>query len=199
MCWETLYWANIDFGWSRTGFLRNFKLYGESVDPLVPHVGGRFPEHFRHVLHPSRRPQRPRILARASRLPAARSWLARSEAGFRLACVLNIHTLSKVYEYLDTVIMIMHKKFNQITVLHYYHHWVTFFLWWLQMRYAPGGDAHWPSSINSLVHVIMYSYYFLTSLGIRPPFKQIITVGQIVQVRLAAGGGDGRDGRDARP
>ena len=35
--------------------------------------------------------------------------------------------------------------------------------------------------INSCVHVIMYFYYGLTALGIKPPFKKAVTTVQLTQ------------------
>ena len=34
---------------------------------------------------------------------------------------------------------------------------------------------------NTFIHVGMYFYYLLTSLNMHPPWKQAVTVGQIVQ------------------
>jgi len=36
---------------------------------------------------------------------------------------------------------------------------------------------------NSFIHTIMYFYYFLTVIGIKPSWKKLITIMQLVQVR----------------
>ncbi|KAJ2853643.1 hypothetical protein GGI22_004790 [Coemansia erecta] len=42
---------------------------------------------------------------------------------------------------------------------------------------------------NSIIHTLMYSYYTLTALGLRPPGKQILTRMQIAQFYIALSGG----------
>ena len=53
-----------------------------------------------------------------------------SPSGYRLARVLWIHYLSKVYEFADTAIMVLKKNERQISFLHVYHHASTFFPCW---------------------------------------------------------------------
>ena len=48
----------------------------------------------------------------------------------KLARVLWIHYLSKVYEFADTAIMVLKKNERQISFLHVYHHASTFFPCW---------------------------------------------------------------------
>eukprot|EP01027_Heterolobosea_sp_BB2_P005587 GEZU01008523.1.p2 GENE.GEZU01008523.1~~GEZU01008523.1.p2 ORF type:complete len:168 (+),score=73.46 GEZU01008523.1:512-1015(+) len=61
--------------------------------------------------------------------------------------------------------MILKKNFRQVTFLHVYHHGSIFFISWLGMRHAPGGDAYLAAIINSGVHVVMYTYYFCVPLA----------------------------------
>lgn len=79
----------------------------------------------------------------------------------RLAKYLYIFFLSKIYEFLDTFIMLLKGNINQISFLHVYHHATISFIWWMIVRVAPGGDAYFSAALNSWVHVCMYSYYLL--------------------------------------
>eukprot|EP00891_Asterochloris_glomerata_P000399 jgi/Astpho2/399/Aster-x0922 len=45
-----------------------------------------------------------------------------SDSGYAMARILWIHYLSKAYEFVDTLIMILKKNNRQITFLHVYHH-----------------------------------------------------------------------------
>ena len=46
---------------------------------------------------------------------------------------------AQAYEFMDTLIMILRKKNNQISFLHVYHHASTFGSWWAAVNFAPGG------------------------------------------------------------
>jgi hypothetical protein len=104
-----------------------------------------------------------------------------SESGLGMAKVLYIFYLSKAYEFVDTFIMALKKKTDQISFLHLYHHFMTFLLWWFGMRFTPGGDAYFSAMLNSFVHVVMYAYYLCAALGVRFPFKKLVTQLQLVQ------------------
>uniref|UniRef100_A0A8B9UI71 Elongation of very long chain fatty acids protein n=1 Tax=Anas zonorhyncha TaxID=75864 RepID=A0A8B9UI71_9AVES len=72
---------------------------------------------------------------------------------------------SKVIELLDTVFIILRKKQEQVTFLHVYHHGTMLFNWWSGVKYVPGGQAFFIGMLNSFVHIFMYGYYALASLG----------------------------------
>ena len=89
---------------------------------------------------------------------------------------------------------------QQVSLLHVYHHASIAPIWWIIARSAPGGEAYvpcfgridsalglaagtvfatsapglhcryWSAGLNSLVHVIMYSYYCAAALKVRPDF-----------------------------
>mmetsp|Transcript_20499 Transcript_20499/g.28300 ORF Transcript_20499/g.28300 Transcript_20499/m.28300 type:complete len:276 (-) Transcript_20499:59-886(-) len=103
------------------------------------------------------------------------------EADRPMAFLIWVFYVSKIYEFLDTVIMALRKKNNQITVLHVYHHFSIFLIWWMNVYYIPYGDAYFAPAYNAFVHVLMYSYYLMTSFHIPCPWKSFITKFQIGQ------------------
>lgn len=75
----------------------------------------------------------------------------------------NFIILVRLSEYLDTVFFTLRKKQNQVTFLHVYHHaFVPIYAYWI-LRTAPTRYNTFIVCINSLVHVIMYFYYFLAT------------------------------------
>lgn len=104
-------------------------------------------------------------------------------SGYKLARVLWIHYISKAYEFMDTIIMVLKKNTKQITFLHVYHHATTFFpVWWSVVKYGPGGEPYFCCALNSFIHILMYGYYFASSLGLKArSFKPMVTYGQMVQ------------------
>ncbi len=174
-----------------------------------------------------------------------------SVAAHRLASILFVHYIMKVYELADTFIMIFKQNWRQVSFLHVYHHAsgksmnecacysdrrvggiifckpaaggaqlapsaprdatyheprksillvessadgvthttcfvcaVIFPTWYFNLLYYPGAEAWFCCFLNSLVHVIMYSYYGFQTMGIKMPFKPLVTVMQIVQFCL---------------
>jgi len=80
-----------------------------------------------------------------------------------MATLLYIFFLSKIYEFLDTFIMLLKGNLQQVSLLHVYHHVSMSLIWWMIINTAPGGDAYFSAALNSFVHVIMYSYYLLAA------------------------------------
>mmetsp|Transcript_6031 Transcript_6031/g.11050 ORF Transcript_6031/g.11050 Transcript_6031/m.11050 type:complete len:291 (-) Transcript_6031:1166-2038(-) len=94
---------------------------------------------------------------------------AYNEKETELAQLILIFTLSKLYEYLDTVIMVLKRNMYQVTFLHCYHHVSVSFFWWMAYYIMPGGEGWLGAALNSFVHVVMYSYYLLASLSSNNP------------------------------
>lgn len=82
---------------------------------------------------------------------------------------IYIFYISKLYEYFDTYIMLLKGNLKQVSFLHVYHHLSISLIWWAIAFYAPGGDAWYSAALNSLVHVAMYTYYYLASLSSNNP------------------------------
>lgn len=121
-------------------------------------------------------------------------WQARDifeceDGGRYIRLGLFLFSLSKVYELLDTMFMVLRHKFRQISFLHVFHH----------ATMALGGDyaynyAAWPSvgfilCLNSMIHMVMYGYYGLTSIYPLHEFtwKRRITQLQLLQFFIALG------------
>jgi len=89
--------------------------------------------------------------------------------------------LSKYYELLDTVFLVLRKR--RLIFLHVYHHAIVVPVCWMAV------DAQifmgWITSFNNaFVHIFMYYYYGMAALGIRSTWNRWITSLQILQFVL---------------
>eukprot|EP00127_Corallochytrium_limacisporum_P001042 Clim_evm5s35 gene=Clim_evmTU5s35 len=89
--------------------------------------------------------------------------------------------LSKFPEYVDTYLIVLRRK--PLIFLHWYHHIATslYCLWSWKAKTSTG---LWFSTMNYVVHTIMYAYYAAAGAGIRSVsvFKTTITTLQIAQM-----------------
>uniref|UniRef100_A0ABM5GHB8 Elongation of very long chain fatty acids protein n=1 Tax=Pogona vitticeps TaxID=103695 RepID=A0ABM5GHB8_9SAUR len=120
--------------------------------------------------------------------PVDYSW---SDLGMRqMAGVCWWFFFSKVIELLDTVFFILRKKNDQVTFLHVYHHGTMLFNWWAGVKYVPGGQAFFIGMVNSFVHIFVYLYYGLASLGPKVQsylwWKRYLTLLQLFQFMAIA-------------
>ncbi|KAH7969908.1 elongation of very long chain fatty acids protein AAEL008004 [Rhipicephalus sanguineus] len=95
------------------------------------------------------------------------------------------YLLVRYADFLDTVFFVLRKKFNQVSHLHVIHHVLVVFNAWFWAMFAPEGQPALGLCINTFVHVVMYSYYFLSTFGpeVRKYlwWKRYLTQLQIIQ------------------
>ncbi|XP_035896781.1 elongation of very long chain fatty acids protein AAEL008004-like isoform X2 [Anopheles stephensi] len=73
--------------------------------------------------------------------------------------------LLKLADLADTVFFVLRKKQSHVSFLHVYHHSFMVLTTYCALVFVPGGHVLLLGLWNTLVHAIMYFYYFLTSLG----------------------------------
>lgn len=84
-------------------------------------------------------------------------------SGSKIYQMSNLILLVRLSEYLDTIFFTLRKKQNQVTFLHVFHHvFVPIYAYWV-LRTAPTRFNTYILFINSLIHVLMYFYYFLAT------------------------------------
>ncbi|TKY71331.1 Elongation of fatty acids protein 3 [Spatholobus suberectus] len=88
--------------------------------------------------------------------------------------------LSKILEFLDTLFIILSRSIRRLSFLHVYHHATVPLMCYLWLQTS---QSLFPIALltNASVHVIMYAYYFLSALGVRPSWKRAVTDCQILQ------------------
>ncbi|KAI5186831.1 hypothetical protein NEHOM01_1732 [Nematocida homosporus] len=103
-----------------------------------------------------------------------------------LANWIWVFYISKYYEIVDTAIIFAGGK--KCTFLQMYHHAGAIVACWL-ISLSESYSAWIWVVLNSFIHSLMYLYYAATVVGIRPPFKRVITCLQIGQFLTGFGFG----------
>ncbi|KAE8597940.1 hypothetical protein XENTR_v10016649 [Xenopus tropicalis] len=109
------------------------------------------------------------------------------KADVRVAKVLWWYYFSKAIEFMDTIFFVLRKKNSQITFLHVYHHASMFNIWWCVLNWIPCGQSFFGPTLNSFIHVLMYSYYGLSVIPSMHKYlwwKRYLTQAQLVQFLL---------------
>ncbi|XP_061709636.1 elongation of very long chain fatty acids protein 7-like [Cydia pomonella] len=76
-----------------------------------------------------------------------------------------VYFVAKITELADTVFIVLRKKDRQVTFLHMYHHTIMVLATWAIVKYWPTYALIFAGFMNSMVHVVMYTYYGLAGLG----------------------------------
>ncbi|XP_003746927.2 elongation of very long chain fatty acids protein 5 [Galendromus occidentalis] len=95
----------------------------------------------------------------------------------------------RLFDLLDTVFFVLAKKESHVSFLHVYHHAVVVLTFYLYLRSGWWPSLFYAGVINSIVHIVMYTYYFLSTFpGLRPYlwWKKYLTAMQIMQFSILA-------------
>jgi len=108
-----------------------------------------------------------------------------SELGTAALDVTWWYYLSKFFDFFDSFFFVLRKKFSHLSTLHVVHHGGLPVAVWFGPKFVGGGHTTFCGFLNAGVHVVMYTYYFLTALGPRvQPYlwwKRYLTKLQMVQ------------------
>ncbi|CAL7946957.1 unnamed protein product [Xylocopa violacea] len=106
--------------------------------------------------------------------------------GYKFANITWYILCLKIIDFIEAGVFVLRKKQNQVSFLHLYHHVSTVAIIWLSNKYFVTGMAMTIPVVNCSVHVVMYTYYLLSSFGpsmqkLTAPVKPLITIMQMVQ------------------
>ncbi|KAH3759772.1 steroid isomerase [Pelomyxa schiedti] len=94
-------------------------------------------------------------------------------------CVYTYH-LNKYVEFMDTFFIVARKK--PVIFLHQFHHIIIVIATWTWLWSGHVSGAAFCTFINSVIHFMMYYYYYQCDQGFKPTWKQLLTTSQIVQL-----------------
>ncbi|KAL1183832.1 hypothetical protein V6Z11_A01G001100 [Gossypium hirsutum] len=95
-----------------------------------------------------------------------------------------IFYLSKIVEFIDTLLIILSGSMKRLSFIHGYHHSMVVIMCYICLESAQS-SVPMVLVTNCVVHVVMYTYYLLCTLGMHPKWKKIVTDFQLVQFRLS--------------
>ncbi|XP_055636679.1 elongation of very long chain fatty acids protein AAEL008004-like [Toxorhynchites rutilus septentrionalis] len=88
-----------------------------------------------------------------------------SKEGLEELYLSYAYFILKVLDLIDTVFFVLRKKQSHVSFLHVYHHSMMVVVSYLAVIFVPGGHVVMLGIWNTLVHAVMYFYYYLSSYG----------------------------------
>jgi len=106
-----------------------------------------------------------------------------------MANLLWLFYVSKVWDFWDTIFIVLGKKWRQLSFLHVYHHTTIFLFYWLNSKVFYDGDIYLTIVLNGFIHTMMYTYYFIcmhtkdkaTGKSLPIWWKSYLTLMQLIQ------------------
>lgn len=97
--------------------------------------------------------------------------------------------VSRFFDFFDTIFFVLRKKFSHVSFLHVFHHTVVPIGFWVGVKFAYYPVCCFIPYLNLVVHIIMYSYYGLSTFGPQVQkylwWKKYLTRLQIAQFLIA--------------
>jgi elongation of very long chain fatty acids protein 4 len=75
--------------------------------------------------------------------------------------LLWLFYVSKIWDFWDTIFIVLGKKWRQLSFLHVYHHFTIFLFYWLNVNSNYDADIYLTILLNGFIHTVMYTYYFI--------------------------------------
>jgi len=105
-----------------------------------------------------------------------------------LANLLWLFYISKIWDFWDTIFIVL-GKWRQLSFLHVYHHTTIFLFYWLNANVFYDGDIYLTIVLNGFIHTVMYTYYFIcmhtkipeTGKSVPIWWKSYLTLMQLIQ------------------
>lgn len=93
-----------------------------------------------------------------------------------------LFSYSKLVELFDTAFIVLRKR--PLLFLHWYHHVTVLLFCWFSYRSSMGASGMYWVAMNYTIHAIMYGYYCISALGLKPQWfpAYVITLLQITQM-----------------
>mmetsp|Transcript_1481 Transcript_1481/g.3189 ORF Transcript_1481/g.3189 Transcript_1481/m.3189 type:complete len:274 (+) Transcript_1481:110-931(+) len=98
-----------------------------------------------------------------------------------IGSLLWLFYISKILDFVDTVVIVLGKKWGQLSFLHVYHHATIFMFYWVNVNVGYDGDIYLTIVLNGVIHTIMYTYYFVSMHSREIWWKKYLTMCQMVQ------------------
>lgn len=76
--------------------------------------------------------------------------------------LLWLFYVSKIFDFFDTIFIILGNKHKQFTFLHQYHHITIYLVYWLNVNLSYDADIYLTITLNAFIHTIMYIYYLIS-------------------------------------
>ncbi|XP_017074380.1 elongation of very long chain fatty acids protein F [Drosophila eugracilis] len=97
-----------------------------------------------------------------------------------------LYFFNKFMDLMETIFFVLRKKDRQISFLHVFHHVNMVYIGFMYLYYyGYGGHGFFVISFNMIVHIMMYTYYYQSSLNRDLQgdlwWKKYITIVQLIQ------------------